>query len=342
MSTLKKENDMLNLDNNTKIDVVCPAYTKTGGPELLHQLVGALKAIHLTAKIAYIGVQKNSRQLTEDSYVKYIGDSFEVFSEKLDKTDHLIILPETAVSLIHTIKHARVIVWWLSVDNYTNVFEPKYYLKNGFKSVISNTLKCNWRSSVKNIRREIFVNLAQSYYAMDFLRKNNFENPIYLSDYINDEYIQSTIDFDNRKNLVFYNPKKGLKFTHILQELDPSIQWVPIKNMNASEIRELLRTGKVYIDFGNHPGKDRLPREAAISGCCIITGHKGSANFYDDIPIPDNYKLEDSPENCEIIVKEIRKCLDNYNVLSKDFEEYRNSIREEKVEFYTSVSSFFL
>ena len=29
---------------------------------------------------------------------------------------------------------------------------------------------------------------------------------------------------------------------------------------------------KLYIDFGGFPGKDRLPREAVMHDCCIITG----------------------------------------------------------------------
>lgn len=29
-----------------------------------------------------------------------------------------------------------------------------------------------------------------------------------------------------------------------------------------------MRKAKVYIDFGFHPGKDRIPREAVMCGAC--------------------------------------------------------------------------
>ncbi len=33
---------MIEIYDNTKVYVLCPAYSKTGGPELLHQLVHVL------------------------------------------------------------------------------------------------------------------------------------------------------------------------------------------------------------------------------------------------------------------------------------------------------------
>lgn len=55
-----------------------------------------------------------------------------------------------------------------------------------------------------------------------------------------------------------------------------------------------MSKSKVYIDFGNHPGKDRIPREAAISGCIVITGKRGAAAFAEDVCIPETYKFDES------------------------------------------------
>ena len=49
--------------------------------------------------------------------------------------------------------------------------------------------------------------------------------------------------------------------------------------MTPEQVVDLMSESKVYIDFGNHPGKDRIPREAVINGCCVITGVRGSARF---------------------------------------------------------------
>ena len=51
------------------------------------------------------------------------------------------------------------------------------------------------------------------------------------------------------------------------------------------------RRGQVYIDFGHHPGQDRLPREAAACGCLVVTGTRGSAGFHADVPLPPALKL---------------------------------------------------
>ena len=47
----------------------------------------------------------------------------------------------------------------------------------------------------------------------------------------------------------------------------------------------------IYIDFGHHPDKERLPREAAIHGCIVITGLCGSAANSQDVPLPNYLKL---------------------------------------------------
>ncbi|WP_216074700.1 hypothetical protein, partial [Acinetobacter baumannii] len=48
---------------------------------------------------------------------------------------------------------------------------------------------------------------------------------------------------------------------------------------------------KVYIDFGEHPGKDRLPREAAMMGTVVVVGMRGAAAFDEDVTLPPAYKL---------------------------------------------------
>ena len=47
------------------------------------------------------------------------------------------------------------------------------------------------------------------------------------------------------------------------------------------------------MDFGFHPGQDRLPREAAILKNCIITNKEGSAAIFQDVPIADEFKFNE-------------------------------------------------
>jgi hypothetical protein len=103
-----------------------------------------------------------------------------------------------------------------------------------------------------------------------------------------------------------------------------------------------LQKAKVYIDFGNHPGKDRIPREAAILGCCVITGKRGSAAFFEDVPIPDEYKFEDKEKNIPKIIDKIKDCLENYEKRYEDFDYYREVIKNEPQKFIEDLRKIFI
>jgi len=115
-----------------------------------------------------------------------------------------------------------------------------------------------------------------------------------------------------------------------------------IINMTRKEVIETLQRAKVYMDFGNHPGKDRLPRESAILGCCVITGKRGSARYFEDVPIPEQYKFEDKEESIPTIVERIRDCLENFEERYKDFDYFRQVIREEPKKFLEDLKKIFI
>ena len=50
------------------------------------------------------------------------------------------------------------------------------------------------------------------------------------------------------------------------------------------------------MDFGFHPGQDRLPREAALLKNCIITNRE-ELSFYKDMPIAEEFKFIEKREN---------------------------------------------
>ena len=102
---------------------------------------------------------------------------------------------------------------------------------------------------------------------------------------------------------------------------------------------ELLGKAKLYIDFGEHPGKDRIPREAASLGCCIVTNIKGSAKNSIDINIDPQYKFEQVGNYQEKVLEMIHAIMNDYSVHSDSFEEYRKKIRAEKEQFEDQVKS---
>ncbi len=101
----------------------------------------------------------------------------------------------------------------------------------------------------------------------------------------------------------------------------------------------VMQASKLYIDFGDHPGKDRIPREAVSCGCLLLTNKRGSAAFHEDIPIDEKYKV-DEPFDYERISETVKSMLENYAQNFSDFEEYRNFIKSEKVFFEEDVKVF--
>ena len=108
--------------------------------------------------------------------------------------------------------------------------------------------------------------------------------------------------------------------------------------MEESQIIGLLKTSKIYIDFGHHPGRDRIPRESAILGNCVITNSKGAAGFYNDIPVSKQYKTS----NVEEIGTAIRNCFENFESVINEYSIYRSSIRNQKEQLHNLVKQYFL
>jgi hypothetical protein len=143
-----------------------------------------------------------------------------------------------------------------------------------------------------------------------------------------------------RENRILY-PARGKWFTQWLRRWAPDLNWQEISGFTPAQVRSLFQTSRLYVDFGKHPGKDRMPREAAIHGCCIITGQRGSASNAFDVPIPRRYKFADSRLKAPLIVRAIRETLADYDKHISAFATYRRIIDGEKSEFLTQVARAF-
>jgi hypothetical protein len=70
--------------------------------------------------------------------------------------------------------------------------------------------------------------------------------------------------------------------------------WLPLEGLDKESLAEVLRQVRVYVDFGPHPGRDRIPREAALCGAVVVTGRRGAAAFAADVPIPERFRLDEA------------------------------------------------
>ena len=330
------------IKENSKIYVLCPAYVKTGGSELLHQLVKELNANGFEAYITYFNTNDKNNSYTDEDFKKYVS-SYKLVSEIEDSSDNFVIAYEDTkvIKFSKKIKNAKVVLWWLSVDNFLNMYGLINALKFYSIRQVINLLIGGWIFNDFSYIRTIEFHLCQCYYAIDFLKEKGIYNTDYLSDYISDEYLDMSEDFRNKEDIIVYNPRKGFDFTKKLINKAPELNFVPIQNLTTNEVKELLLKSKVYIDFGYHPGKDRLPRETAACGCCVITGKKGSAKYFEDVPINEEFKFDDDEENIDLIIEKIKKCLNDYDSEIIKYKPYRDFIKDEKAKFILDVKRIF-
>lgn len=341
---------MLKISKSTKVFVPCLAGAVTGGAELLHQVVDVINRHGGDAYIVYFGTYPH--ELPSD-YSKYDIK----FATKIeDAKDNVALIYEGYFKEAFHIKYAQIVLWWLSVDNYflcnrltipelfnykQSNFPTKIGKKATIMTLILDILKPKDSVSIAKLKKyNIVCNCYQSEYARDFLEAKGFKEVYSLKDFINDDNFSYVHQPESKQNIVVYNPKKGFAFTKKLIAADSSIKWVPIINLPRKGVIELIRSAKVYVDFGYHPGKDRLPREAATNGCCIITGKEGSAGFK-DIDIPLKYKHNQQDSDIPEIIAQIHDLLDNYEERYADFQHYRDCIKAEKQEFIDDTVKLF-
>ena len=326
----------LHIYKDTKIFVACPANAATGGPELLHQLVHELSKLGFNAYMFYYNRVDNLNPIN-DIYKDY-GNKF--VDDIEDSSNNIFITPEVKTTLIYDYENIQKVIWWLSIDNYYKQFKSN----NFFKKIVKQVLYKVGYFRVFNFEKDDYIfHFVQSEYARQYLLKKGIGNIFFLSDYLNNIFIKKQLMRinNNKDDIVIYNPKKGVKFTKKLIEKLKNIKFIPIENMTREEVSELLSKAKVYIDFGNHPGKDRIPREAAISGCCVITGKDGSAKYYKDIAVLDEFKFDAIDKNLNKIVEKINSCFVNYEIEFEKFNPYRDVIINEQSKFIKETINIF-
>ncbi len=317
-----------------KILIVSTTYIATGGTELLQQLCYKLNKIGKKAYMLYTQPYEGSN--AQNRFGDTYGNPFTYELE--DSEANIVIVPESIVDYMYRVHNAKIYLWWLSVDNYYGAFTKK---ENEIKYVYHR---------LKHARNEIkfkqIEHLVQSEYARLYLinKVNVDERRInYLSDYLNSSYLRKAVSSlqGERKNRILYNPRKGVEFTQKIKEALPEYEWIALQGFTPDEMVAIMNESKVYIDFGNHPGKDRIPREAAICGCCVNTGKRGAANNEKDIPIECEFKFEDKETNLNLIKTCIKNCMENFDEETIKFQNYRNWILSEEEIFVSDIKKIF-
>ena len=69
---------------------------------------------------------------------------------------------------------------------------------------------------------------------------------------------------------------------------------------------------------------DRLPREAALAGCIVITNREGAAKYDEDVPLPSQFKF--SIFDVNKIYTLLKECCSKHDDHVKQMKEYKDWI----------------
>ena len=289
--------------------VLCPAKTATGGPETLHKLVGDLNGYKdVSAKILYVGKDLSNPQ--PEVYKTYRAPYITEFPTGYEG---VVIVPEIWANNILDPKYrnCKKAIFWLSVDNY--------------KKRVS---KADEDLCFKD---KSILHMTQSFYVEEYVRGLGAKRVFPISEPVNKEFFRDYRE-TQRSNVVLYNPAKMTKFQEQLMKeatIYEDIYFKPLKGLTIEQMADELRTHKLYIDFGPFPGRERIPREAVLCGCCLITGKNGASQYFKDIPILSKYKFESENSNIGSIIAAMKHILQNYETCRPDFDYFRSILRDE-------------
>lgn len=296
------------------------------GPELAHQMCHELLLQNRQAWMYYIkSPNKEPIDIPSNERYRKYGTSHTLNMAEVEQTGSVIIVPEACATWVFAYQKCKKVLWWMSVDNF--IINEELVGFDIFDS----------------LKQEVSLHLVQSQYAYQYLLQRGISSKdiLYVSDYIGENYGRFQLPETYRKNIALYNPRKGNS-----QAMQPLIdqtnwlKWIPLRNYTEEEMIALMEISKLYIDFGTHPGKDRIPREAASCGCCIVTNRKGSANFYEDIPIPDCYKINNNPIDYTQTAQLLLDICMHWGEHNRQFDYYRQSIASEREKFSKDVKKF--
>lgn len=246
----------------------------------------------------------------EDNFV--VPDPYRIYDTPVIRREDipanaLIVIPEIWPQLIAQFSQPCAF-WWLSVDSFYS-----------------------W-SGDTDAMRGAAVHLAQSEYARRHLSEVFGIKSLMLTDFINVGFVEPVGMVKQPR--VAVNPSKGRALLAEFRESFPYIDVIELAGMSREQVKAELAASAIYIDFGHHPGRDRLPREAALSGVVVFTTKFGSAANHVDMPLDDWYKFDSVSE----LGEKIRLVFHDFNSHVAAQKNYQDVVRSQRAVFEHEVA----
>jgi hypothetical protein len=324
--------------------LLCPE-VKTGGPEALHQLGHQIARHGGTARMVYYApfsrIEVDGDILRCHAEASPMPAHFtqyhpQVLAETRLTRDTLVVFPEPLSRMAAEARGGyQRALWWLSLDN----------------ALPQNPELTDEASARALFADPDLIHFHQSDYAMRFLRDHGAAQYFPLTDYTDPQFVhRSHVASENppiteRRDVVCFFPNKGgdlaARFLDGIGLLRHPIEVVPIRDMTKAQVRDTLFGARLYLDFGHHPGKDRVPREAAIAGAVVLLHDTGAARCFPDHPLPGDYKFTEADIETGALHRRVDAILDDPAAHVAAQRVYRQAILLERERFDLDVRGFF-
>lgn len=338
-----------------KIYIVSSSKILSGGTESLHQLASELKKLGYDVYMYYKNPHIN------EMVAKFKKYDVKVAKKIDDDKKNTIIVPETFTGFLGKFHNVKKVIWWLSLDFHflstpdkrAIKFLKKRKLPIIFRKIVELGMLLFSYSSLddyKLINLSLNGNKCYHLYNCEYVKNYLVEKGIdrsrmsYLCGPIGEPHFFHTDNLTKEDNKILYNPAKGYEFTTNLisyvKEQSPEFKFIPLKNMTLEQMIKEQCSAKLYIDFGFFPGPERLPREAVLHKCNVLTSREGAAANNIDVPILSEYKFNMSNETIQIIYEKIWFCMKHYESIVDDFDEYRKKVYSQREYFEEDIKLF--
>jgi len=186
------------------------------------------------------------------------------------------------------------------------------------------------------VRRRINFG-TQSYYGQGFIRTRLERDSFLLTDFPRRSQKPHP---PKERNLVAYNGAKGRYRLPDLQELVPNAQWVAIQDMSFDQVCHTLARASLYVELGNLPGRDRLPREAAMCGTPTVLLARGAGYAWNDFPLGQRYRIPYTTDWAPNMAEVVREVLADPRQINADQEFFRDWVAGEPERYALALDNW--
>ena len=265
-----------------KVYILYPRGVVTGGPTSLHLLAQEIRGL---GGEAYLVPWRRTETRPRAKAYDELGIPE---GEILDSTDNLVVTSEFSFVDLAGLKKANIAVWWLSFENSVPYFVHRLRNPRLAGSIRLRILRKKIRSGeywrylrATWLRRNRAIHFSNSRHAQVQLEKRLGLTARMLA--APARIAAPSGQIPRQARWISYNPAKGgEKRIRYLSSRRTDLTFVPLSGMSPPEVAETLNASALYLDLGYFPGKDRLPREAALLGVPVIVADVGAARFDED------------------------------------------------------------